>query len=31
MATFFGREVVAGKDVIVKFHWDRRNPESPDL
>jgi hypothetical protein len=28
---FFGREVVAGKDVIVKFHWDRRNPESPDL
>ncbi|WP_287070765.1 hypothetical protein [Mesorhizobium sp.] len=24
---FFGREVVAGKDVIVKFHWDKRNPK----
>lgn len=26
---FFGREVVAGKDVIVKFHWDKRNPQTP--
>ncbi|WP_245437120.1 hypothetical protein [Mesorhizobium helmanticense] len=26
---FFGREVVAGKDVIVKFHWDKRDPEAP--
>ena len=26
---FFGREVVAGKDVIVKFHWDKRNPRAP--
>ena len=26
---FFGREVVAGKDVIVKFHWDKRNREAP--
>ena len=26
---FFGREVVAGKDVIVKFHWDKRNPKTP--
>lgn len=26
---FFGREVVAGKDVIVKFHWDKRNAKAP--
>jgi hypothetical protein len=26
---FFGREVVAGKDVIVHFHWDKRNPKTP--
>jgi hypothetical protein len=26
---FFGREVVAGKDVIVKFHWDKRDPNAP--
>jgi hypothetical protein len=26
---FFGREVVAGKDVIVKFHWDKRDPIAP--
>ncbi|MCL1634818.1 DUF1579 domain-containing protein [Luteimonas sp. SX5] len=26
---FFGREVVAGKDAIVKFHWDKRNPKAP--
>jgi catechol 2,3-dioxygenase-like lactoylglutathione lyase family enzyme len=26
---FFGREVVAGKDVIVKFHWDKRDPKAP--
>ena len=29
MGEFFGREVVGGKDVIVKFHWDKRNPEAP--
>jgi len=26
---FFGREVVDGKDVIVRFHWDKRNPKAP--
>lgn len=26
---FFGREVIAGKDVIVKFHWDKRNHKAP--
>jgi hypothetical protein len=26
---FFGREVVDDKDVIVKFHWDKRNPKAP--
>jgi hypothetical protein len=26
---FFGRESVAGKDVIVKFHWDRHDIEAP--
>jgi hypothetical protein len=26
---FFGREVVAGKDVVVRFHWDKRNPKAP--
>jgi hypothetical protein len=26
---FFGREVIAGKDVIVRFHWDKRNPKAP--
>ena len=26
---FFGRDVVAGKDIIVKFHWDKRNPSAP--
>jgi len=26
---FFGREVVGGKDVIVKFHWDKRNRKAP--
>ena len=26
---FFGREVVAGKDVIVKFRWDKRDLEAP--
>ena len=29
MGEFFGREVVAGKDVIVKFHWDKRNGKAP--
>jgi hypothetical protein len=26
---FFGREVVGDKDVIVKFHWDKRDPKAP--
>jgi len=26
---FFGRENVAGKDVIVRFHWDKRSPKAP--
>ena len=26
---FFARDVVAGKNVIVKFHWDKRKPEAP--
>jgi hypothetical protein len=26
---FFGREVVADKDVIVKFHWNTRDLEAP--
>ena len=26
---FFSREVFAGKNIIVKFHWDKRNLEAP--
>ena len=26
---FFARDVFAGKNVIVRFHWDKRNPEAP--
>jgi hypothetical protein len=26
---FFGSEVVDGKDVIVKFHWDKHDLEAP--
>ena len=26
---FVGREVVADRDVIVKFHWDKRSREAP--
>lgn len=26
---FFGREMVGGKDVIVRFHWDKSDPEAP--
>lgn len=26
---FFGREIVAGKDIIVRFHWDKRNAKAP--
>jgi hypothetical protein len=26
---FFARDVFAGKNIIVKFHWDKRNPEAP--
>jgi hypothetical protein len=26
---FFGREIVAGKEIVVKFHWDKRDPKAP--
>jgi len=26
---FFGREVVGGRDVIVRFHWDKRDSKAP--
>ncbi len=26
---FFSREVVSGKDVIVRFHWEKREPDAP--
>jgi len=26
---FFARDVFAGKNVIVRFHWDKRTPEAP--
>jgi hypothetical protein len=26
---FFARDVLAGKNIIVKFHWDKRNAEAP--
>jgi hypothetical protein len=26
---FFGREVIDGKGVLVKFHWDKRNAKAP--
>jgi hypothetical protein len=26
---FFAREVFAGKNIIVKYHWDKRNPKAP--
>lgn len=26
---FFGREVVGGKSVIVRFHWDKRDARAP--
>jgi len=26
---FYGRETVDGRNVIVRFHWDKRNPEAP--
>jgi len=26
---FFAHDVFDGKNVIVKFHWDKRNPEAP--
>ena len=29
MGEFFDREVIGGKDVIVKFHWDKRTPKVP--
>lgn len=29
LGEFFGREVVASKDVIVKFHWNKRDPRAP--
>jgi hypothetical protein len=29
LGEFFSREVVDGKPVVVKFHWDKRKPEAP--
>ena len=29
LGEFFACDVVAGKKVVVKFHWDKRNPEAP--
>ena len=26
---FFARDVFAGREILVKFHWDKRNPEAP--
>jgi hypothetical protein len=26
---FFARDVISGKNVIVRFHWDKRDPEAP--
>jgi hypothetical protein len=26
---FFGREMAAGRNVIVRFHWDKRDVEAP--
>lgn len=26
---FFARDVFGGKNIIVKFHWDKRRPEAP--
>jgi hypothetical protein len=26
---FFAREMFAGKNILVRFHWDKRNPEAP--
>jgi hypothetical protein len=26
---FYGHETVGGKNVIVRFHWDKRNPRAP--
>jgi hypothetical protein len=26
---FYGHEIVAGKKVIVRFHWDKSNPSAP--
>jgi len=26
---FFARDVFAGKNIFVKFHWDKHNPEAP--
>lgn len=26
---FFARDVFAGKNIIVKFHWDKGNPKAP--
>jgi hypothetical protein len=26
---FFARDVFAGRNIIVKYHWDKRNPKAP--
>ena len=29
LGEFFAQDVVAGRKVVVKFHWDKRNREAP--
>ena len=29
LGEFFARDAVAGKNIIVKFHWDKRDPHAP--
>ena len=29
IGNFFAREVFSGKNIVVKFHWDKRNPKAP--
>lgn len=29
IGTFYGRDVFDGKDILVKFNWDKTNPDKP--
>ena len=29
IGTFYGRDVFDGKEIIVKFNWDKTNPDKP--